>query len=116
MSGPRIPLDATGTTPVPRPDTKSSCDRSTCRTGSYRPFFNFNYRRELAEGNSTTDLTFSGFPNSDFQVQGIGVPANTYSGKMGLTFVPLIGEATFTYEFKVATGQRRQTAGVRVRF
>jgi autotransporter-associated beta strand protein len=86
------------------------------RTGSYRPFFNFNYRRELAEGDSTTDLTFSGFPNSDFQVQGIGIPANTYSGKMGVTFVPLIGEATFTYEFKVATGQRRQTVGLRVRF
>jgi hypothetical protein len=49
-------------------------------------------------------------------VQGIGIPANTYSGKMGVTFVPLIGEATFTYEFKVATGQHRQTVGVRVRF
>jgi uncharacterized protein with beta-barrel porin domain len=86
------------------------------REGSYRPFFNFNYRRELAEGDSTTDLTFSGFPNSDFQVQGIGVPANTFSGKFGVTFVPLFGEATFTYEFKAAQGQRRQTAGVRVRF
>jgi len=86
------------------------------RTGSYRPFFNFNYRRELAEGDSTTDMTFAGLPNSDFQVQGIGIPANTYSGKMGVTFVPLIGEATFTYEFKIATGQRRHTAGVRVRF
>ena len=86
------------------------------RTGSYRPFFNFNYRRELADGDASTDMALSGFPDSDFQVKGIGVPVNTYAGKLGVTFVPWIGQATFTYEFKAAEGQRRQSVGFRVRF
>jgi len=86
------------------------------REGSYRPFFNFNYRRELADGDASTDMALSGFPTSDFQVTGIGVPVNTYAGKLGVTFVPWIGQATFTYEFKAAEGQRRQSVGFRVRF
>ena len=86
------------------------------REGSYRPFFDFNYRRELAEGETTADVEFSGIPGSDFIVEGVGVPAHTYSGKVGITFVPLFGQATFTYEFRVAPGQRRQSAGFRVRF
>jgi phage terminase large subunit-like protein len=75
-----------------------------------------NYRREFAAGDTTADVEFSGLPGSDFIVEGVGIPAHTYSGKLGITFVPLLGQATVIYEFKVSPGQRRQTAGFRMRF
>ena len=86
------------------------------RSGTYRPFVDANYRRELANADTTAALAFSGLANSDFKVQGIGVPLNMYSGRLGMTFVTRLGNATLTYEFKQAPGQRRQTLGLRVRF
>jgi autotransporter-associated beta strand protein len=86
------------------------------RSGTYRPFLDANYRRELAAGGTTAALAFSGLANSNFQVQGIGVPLNMYSGRLGMTLATFAGQATFTYEFKQAPGQRRQTASIRFRF
>lgn len=86
------------------------------RSGTYRPFFDLNYRRELAEGQTQTKVEFEELPSSDFIIQGINIPANSYSTRMGLTFATKIGQATFTYEYKHAPGQRRQTAGLRFRF
>jgi hypothetical protein len=86
------------------------------RSGTYRPFVDANYRRELADADTTAALAFSGLPNSDFKVQGIGVPLNMYSGRLGMTLVNWLGQATLTYEFKQAPGQRRQTLGLRFRF
>jgi hypothetical protein len=86
------------------------------REGAFRPFFDFNYRRELAEGRTEADMKLSGFPDSEFVVEGINVPANSYSGKMGAVFHTLFGQGTFTYEFRAAQGQRRHSAGFRVRF
>ncbi|HVD93260.1 MAG TPA: autotransporter-associated beta strand repeat-containing protein, partial [Vicinamibacterales bacterium] len=86
------------------------------RSGTYRPFVDANYRRELANADTAAALAFSGLANSDFKVQGIGVPLNMYSGRLGMTFVTRLGNATLTYEFKQAPGQRRQTLGLRVRF
>jgi uncharacterized protein with beta-barrel porin domain len=86
------------------------------REGSYRPFLDLNYRHELANGDSTTNVSFSGLPNSGFMVQGLGAPVDSFAGKVGVTFVPLFGQATFTYEFKAAPGQTRNSVGFRVRF
>ena len=84
--------------------------------GSFRPFVNLYYRRELAEGATEAQVEFEGLPNSEFIVQGINIPANSYSAKLGATFETILGKATFTYEYKHAPGQRRQTAGFRIRF
>ena len=86
------------------------------REGTYRPFADFNFRHELTTGQMSADLSFDGFPDSNFTIEGIGVPNNSYSGRGGVTMVTLIGQATLAYEFKVAPGQKRQTLGFRVRF
>jgi len=86
------------------------------RDGTFRPFFDLHYRRELAEGRTAASMTFSGLPNSDFIVEGIDVPASSYHTRAGVTFQTLPGQATFTYEYKRAPGQRQQTASLRFRF
>jgi len=45
-------------------------------------------------------MKLSGFPGSEFIVEGINVPANSYGGKMGIVFHTLFGQGTFTYEFR----------------
>jgi uncharacterized protein with beta-barrel porin domain len=86
------------------------------REGTYRPFGDFNYRRELAEDGTQAAVRFDGFPNSDFIVQGINIPTSTYTIRGGMVFVMRFGQATLTYEYKGAVGQKRQTLGFRVRF
>lgn len=86
------------------------------REGTFRPFFDMNYRRELAAGRTEANVKFTGLPNSEFIVEGINVPASSYHTRAGLTFATLVGQATFTYEYKQAPGQRRQTASLRFRF
>jgi hypothetical protein len=86
------------------------------REGTFRPFFDVNYRRELAEGRTEANVQFSGLPNSEFIVEGINVPASSYQTRAGLTFATVVGQATFTYEYKKAPGQTRQTASLRFRF
>ena len=86
------------------------------REGTFRPFFDFKYRRELAEGKTEANVKFTGLPNSEFIVEGINVPASSYHTRAGVTFATLVGQATFTYEFKKAPGQTRQTASLRFRF
>ena len=44
------------------------------------------------------------------------MPASSYQTRAGLTFATLVGQATFTYEYKKAPGQTRQTASLRFRF
>ena len=85
-------------------------------TGNWRPFVDFFYRRELADGETEAQVKFEGLPQSDFIVEGINIPANTYSTKVGLAFATWLGQATFTYEYRKAPGQQRQTAGFRIRF
>ena len=94
-------------------DLKAHLFRST---GNWRPFVDFFWRREYAEGETEAQVKFEGLPVSDFTVQGINIPANTYSTKAGLAFATWLGQATFTYEYRKASGQRRQTAGFRIRF
>lgn len=86
------------------------------RSGAVRPFFDLSYRRELAEGETQTPVRFSGLPQSDFIVEGLNIPASSYSARGGMTFATWLGQATFTYEYKQSPGARRQTAGLRIRF
>ena len=86
------------------------------RSGTYRPFLDGSYRRELAADNTQAAVAFDGLPKSDFIVEGINIPANSYSARGGMTIATMFGQATFTYEYKAAPGQRRQTVGFRVRF
>jgi uncharacterized protein with beta-barrel porin domain len=86
------------------------------RTGTYRPFFDLNYRHELAEDGTHAAVRFDGLPQSDFIVEGLNIPAQSVSVRGGMNLALLFGQATVTYEYKTAQGQRRQTAGIRVRF
>jgi len=86
------------------------------REGTYRPFADFSYRRELAEDGTQAAVRFDGLPTSDFIVEGINIPANSYSLRGGLTIALPFGQATTTYEYKRAQGQRRQIVGFRMRF
>jgi autotransporter-associated beta strand protein len=86
------------------------------REGTYRPFADFSYRRELAEDGTRAAVRFDGFPSSDFIVEGINIPTSTYTVRGGMVFVMLFGQATLTYEYKGAEGQKRQTVGFRMRF
>jgi len=86
------------------------------REGTFRPFADFSYRRELAEDGTQAAMRFDGLPTSDFIVEGINIPANSYSVRGGMTFALGFGQATATYEYKQAQGQRRQTVGFRMRF
>ena len=61
-------------------------------------------------------MEFSGLPNSNFIVRGSTSRPAATTRSVGVTFMTLIGQATFTYEYKQAPGQRRQTIGFRVRF
>lgn len=86
------------------------------REGTYRPFADFSYRRELAEDGTQAAMRFDGLPTSDFIVEGINIPASSYSLRGGMTIALPFGQATATYEYKRAQGQRRQLLGFRMRF
>ena len=86
------------------------------REGTYRPFADFSYRRELAEDGTQAAVRFDGLPASDFIVEGINIPASSYSLRGGMTIAMPFGQATATYEYKRAQGQRRHIVGFRVRF
>jgi hypothetical protein len=86
------------------------------REGRYRPFFDLAYRRELAEDVTQADMNFTGLPESDFTIRGLGIPNTSYTLRGGMTLVMLLGQATFTYEYKDAEGERRQSFGFRMRF
>jgi uncharacterized protein with beta-barrel porin domain len=90
--------------------------RAFRRSGTWRPFFDFNYRRELAEDTTQAEMSFAGLENSDFIIQGINIPASTYATRLGITLATFFGQTTLTYEYKRAPDQRRQTVGLRFRF
>ena len=86
------------------------------RKDTYRPFGDFNYRRELAADGTQAAVRFDGLPESDFIVQGINIPTSAYSVRGGMNIMLPFGQATMTYEYKRAEGQKRQTLGFRMRF
>ena len=61
-------------------------------------------------------MEFTGLPQSDFKVGGIGVPGNSYAGTAGAIMKLRLGMLTFTYQFKQAPGEHSQSAGLRFKF
>jgi hypothetical protein len=61
-------------------------------------------------------MNFTGVPESDFTIRGLGIPTRSYTLRGGMTLMMLLGQATFTYEYKAAEGERRQSFGFRMRF
>ncbi|MCA1559839.1 MAG: hypothetical protein LC804_06095, partial [Acidobacteria bacterium] len=54
--------------------------------GAYiRPYLETTFRRELTDGKTTTELQFVNVPDSDFTVDGIPIPGNTFVGRRGVT-------------------------------
>ena len=86
------------------------------RSGTFRPFLETFYRRELTDAQTTTALSFAGAPNSNFTIEGLPVPGNTYSGKLGSTMVLRLGQLTAEYSYLHSSNETRQSIGVRVRF
>jgi autotransporter-associated beta strand protein len=86
------------------------------REGTFRPFFDVLYRRQLTNGATTTDLNFADTPNSTFSVQGIPVPGNTYSGRGGATMKLRVGQLTLEYSFLHSSAETRQSVGLHFRF
>jgi uncharacterized protein YhjY with autotransporter beta-barrel domain len=86
------------------------------RTGTFRPYFEVFYRRQLTEGATTTDLSFADAPNNTFSVQGLPVPGNTYSGKAGASMKLRFGMMTFEYSFLHSSVESRQGVSLHFRF
>ena len=86
------------------------------RKGNIRPYLETTFRRELTDGKTTTELQFVNVPDSEFSVDGIPIPGNTFVGRGGVTIRTWLGFWTFEYEIRKAPGQSRQAADVRVRF
>ena len=84
--------------------------------GDIRPFFQSSVRREMSNGDTTTDLQFAGRPDSQFNVNGLPAPGNTFMAKGGVTFMSFIGSLTFEYEVKRAPDEHRQGLAIRARF
>ena len=91
--------------------------RSFKRSGRYRPYFMFTYRREFGDQLNEEDSQFVDQPTASFEVQGLPLAKNTVMGRSGLTVHLGPGlEFTFEYEFRRAEFETRHTADFRVRF
>jgi hypothetical protein len=86
------------------------------REGTFRPFFEVFYRRQLTDGATTTNLNFADTPNTTFSVQGIPVPGNTYSGRAGASMKLRLGQLTFEYSFLHSSSESRQGVALHFRF
>lgn len=86
------------------------------REKDFRPFFEMLYRREMTDGETTTELEFPGEPDSRFQVDGLPAPKNILNARGGATMFTGFGVWTFEYQYRRATGQTTHTGDIRVRF
>jgi len=87
------------------------------RSGTFRPFFETFFRHELTNAQTLTELSFAGAANSNFQIAGLPVPGNTYSGKIGASMMlRFAGQLTAEYSFLTSAAETRQSVGVRFRF
>jgi uncharacterized protein with beta-barrel porin domain len=91
--------------------------RSFKRSGRYRPYFMFTFRRALGDQANTEDSQFVNQPGATFAVQGLPMARNTVMGRSGLTLHLGVGlEFTLEYEYRHAEFESRHTADFRVRF
>src|SRR5262249_5628100 len=87
------------------------------RSGTYRPFFETMYRRELTDANTTIALSFAGAANSNFKIDGLPVPGNTYSGRGGAWMVVRVpGELTPESSFLRSPSETRESVALRFRY
>jgi fibronectin-binding autotransporter adhesin len=87
------------------------------RSGNWRPNIMMTYRREFGDNTTVTDVNFAGQPNSQFAVEGVPVPVNTFQGLFGLTMRSFSGlEYTFEYETQVAQNETHNAIHFRMRF
>jgi len=75
------------------------------------------YRREFGDDWTRAKATFAGDPNSQFSVQGMPVPRDTFQGLGGLTMRSAAGLLyTLEYQFLRSTDETRHSVRFRVRF
>jgi uncharacterized protein with beta-barrel porin domain len=87
------------------------------RSGTFRPFFETFYRHELSNAQTITELSFAAAANSNFQIAGLPVPGNTYSGKIGASMMlRFAGQLTAEYSFLTSSAETRQSVGLHFRF
>jgi len=87
------------------------------RSGTFRPFFETFYRHELSNAQTITELSFAAAANSNFQITGLPVPGNTYSGKIGASMMlRFAGQLTAEYSFLTSSAETRQSVGLHFRF
>jgi hypothetical protein len=86
------------------------------REKEFRPFFEMLYRREMTDGETTTELEFPGVPDSRFMVDGLPAPKNILNARGGATVYTSFGVWTFEYQYRRATGQTTHSGDLRVRF
>jgi hypothetical protein len=86
------------------------------KSGTYRPYVETMFRRELTDGTTDMAMRFADEPDSDFTVDGVPVPGNLFAGRAGLTMMTRLGAWTVEYALRKAAGQTRQTADMRIRF
>jgi len=87
------------------------------RSGTWRPNILVMYRREFGDDWTRAKATFAGDPNSQFSVQGMPVPRDTFQGLGGLTMRSAAGLLyTLEYQFLRSTDETRHSVRFRVRF
>jgi fibronectin-binding autotransporter adhesin len=86
------------------------------RQGTFRPFAETMFRHDMSDPVTRAALKFTETPDSDFEVEGVPVPGNAFTGRFGMSWMTLVGAVTFEYQIKKAPGQSRQAFDVRMRF
>jgi autotransporter-associated beta strand protein len=87
------------------------------RTGAFRPRAHVTYRREFGDEATTADVNFENRPDSQFEVQGLPLPRDTFHGLFGMTVRTLSGlEYTFEYETQQAKDESHHALHFRMRF
>jgi hypothetical protein len=86
------------------------------RSGNWRPNILMTYRREVGDDTTGADVNFAGRPDSQFEVQGVPIPTDTFQGLFGLTARILGLEYTFEYETKQSRDESHHAVHFRMRF
>jgi autotransporter-associated beta strand protein len=86
------------------------------RQGTFRPFAETMFRRDMSDELTRAALRFTDTPDSEFEVDGVPIPGNAFTGRFGVSWMTLVGAVTFEYQIKKAPGQSRQAFDVRMRF
>ena len=86
------------------------------RKGNWRPNILMSYRHESGDQSTAANLNFEGRPDSQFEVQGVSVPMDTFQGLFGLTARIFGLEYTVEYETKQSREESHNAFHFRMRF